>query len=57
MNILNVGHRDDHKSAGNSGLATERNFKVNVYNRETLTYRWCLKPWKRMIPRGYGEIT
>lgn len=43
-----IALRDDHKAVGNSGLATERDFKVNVYNRDTLTYTWYLKPWKRM---------
>lgn len=46
-NIL-IALRDGYEAAGNSGLAIERDFKVNVYNRETLIYRWYLKPWKRM---------
>lgn len=43
MDIM-IALRDDYEAAGNSGLATERDFKVNVYSRQTLTYKWYLKP-------------
>lgn len=46
-NILIV-FRDGYEVVGNLGLVIERDFKVNVYNRETLIYRWYLKFWKRM---------
>lgn len=46
MDIL-IALRDDHEAVGNSHLAIERDFQVNVYVRETLTYRWCLKPQEK----------